>query len=236
MFEMTPTSAPESADVPGRAVLGVCLGAIGIVAGVAGLVVVWIMPGAAAEEHARLAALPAPAAVSPARTPSGEEVLIDGRVALEQPRLFRDFVAYVKEEERPDGSDDRRRTWQEVERRTPPLALIAAGGPVIVVNGDYDISRATARYRDRLRFSAPRYRGLVGSDAVFVHGRVVGPGRLHAIAVGSGTRASLLDGLVAEARAAWWIGTGLGIAGAALLVTGGILIAISPIDTGDTGS
>jgi hypothetical protein len=236
MLELRPTSAQESADVPGRAVLGVFVGALGVVAAVAGLVVVWIMPGAAADEHERLAALPAPATVSPTRTPSGQEILIDGRVALEQPRLLGDFVAYVKEEERPDGSDDQRRTWQEVERRTPPLALIAAGGPVFVVNRDYDISRATARHRDRLRFSAPRYRGLLGSDAVFVHGRVVGPGRLHAIAVGSGTRASHLDGLVEDARVAWWIGTGVGIAGAALVVIGGILIAISPVHAGDTGS
>ena len=160
------------------------LGVVGALLGLAGLLVLWLVPGPAAEEHVRLSALPAPRGVSPTRTSSGQEVIVEGRVALEQPRLFRDFVAYNKEEETP------RRT----QRRAPD---VAAG----------------------LR---PR--------------RVVGPGRLYAMTVGSGTHAPCLSDLAAEARTAWWIGTNLGIARTALVVTGVILFAISPAESRETAS
>src|SRR5688572_29079929 len=94
-------SSPRS----GLRVAGLIVGGVGLVLGLAGFVVWRYVPGIVAAEHARLDALPTPDAISLPDTPVGREVIVEGEIATDQPVVFRDFVAYVKEEERRDKKD-----------------------------------------------------------------------------------------------------------------------------------
>lgn len=207
-------------------VAGLIVGGVGAVLGLAGFAVVWFLPGIIAAEHARLSALPAPGAVSLTDTPAGREVIVEGRIAPDQPTLFRDFVAYVKEEERRDGRDDDDREWKEVERRTPPLRLAADGGVIALVNANYSIVWAKTQWRDAARVIDTNYSGLVAREPVFARGRVA-TGGLDAIVVGSGTRESYLAQVAANAGVAWWLGTGLEITGAICVLIAGILLTVA---------
>jgi hypothetical protein len=218
---MSPTSGRS-----GLRVAAAIVGGVGAALGLAGFAVVWFMPGIIAAEHARLSALPAPSAVSLTDTPAGREVIVEGRIAPSQPTLFRDFVAYVKEEERRDGRDDDDREWKEVERRTPPLQIVADGGTLAVVNADYGLTWAKTQWRDTARVIDTNYSGLVAGEPVFVRGRVAAGG-VEAIVVGSGTRESYLGQVAANAGVAWWLGTGLEIVGAICVAVAGILITVS---------
>lgn len=210
----------------GLRVAALIVGGVGAALGLAGFAVAWFMPGIVAAEHARLLALPAPGAISLTDTPAGREVIVEGRIAPDQPRLFREFVAYVKEEERRDRRDSDDTAWKEVDRRTPPLQLVADGGRIAVVNADYSLVWARTRWRDEARVIDTVYTGLAAGDPVFVRGRAAAGG-VEAIVVGTGTRASYLAAVADNAGVAWWLGTGLGIAGAVLVIVGGILLALA---------
>ena len=115
------TSSPGA----GPRIAGYIVGLIGLLFGIAGFVVWHFAPGMVAAEHARLEALPSPDAVSLTDTPAGREVIVEGRIASDQPVRFRNFVAYVKEEEQRDKKErERTGNWKVVESVTPPLRLI----------------------------------------------------------------------------------------------------------------
>ena len=217
-----PISSPRSGLRVGAAIVG----GVGAALGLAGFAVVWFMPGIIAAEHARLAALPAPGAVSLTDTPPGREVIVEGRIAPSQPTLFRDFVAYVKEEERRDRRDDDDPKWKEVERRTPPLQIAGDGGTIAVVNADYGLTWAKTQWRDTARVIDTHYSGLVAGEPVFVRGRAAAGG-VEAIVVGSGTRASYLAQVAGNAGVAWWLGTGLEIVGAVCVAVAGVLVTLA---------
>jgi hypothetical protein len=207
----------------GPRVAGFIVGGIGLVLGLAGFVVWHFAPGMVAAEHARLVALPSPDPIMLTDLPAGLEVLIEGEIATDQPAVFRDFVAYVKEEEQRDQRErERSGNWKVVERVTPPLQVIAGDGSVRVVNADYQILFAATRWRDSARIIDTSYSGLVAGDAVFVRGRVA-TGGVEAIAVGSGTRASYLATIAGNADVGWWLGVGF-MALAGLMV--GIALAL----------
>lgn len=198
-------SSPRS----GLRVAGSIVGGVGLVLGLAGFVVWRYVPGIVAAEHARLDALPTPDAISLTDTPPGREVIVEGRIAPDQPTRFRDFVAYVKEEERRDKrDDDGRGDWKVVERVTPPLHLIVGGdGSVRVLNADYAVHFARTQWRDTARVIDTNYTGLVAGEGVFVRGRAAAGG-IEAITVGSGTRASYLATVAGNAAVGWWLGVG----------------------------
>ena len=201
-------------------VAGFIVGGIGLVLGLAGYVVWRYAPGAAAAEHARLAALPTPDSISIGDTRAGTEVIVEGSIAQSQPKRFRDFVAYVKEEEERDAKErERRGRWKVVEKVTPPLDLVAGEGILHVVNTNYRISSAATRWRDTFQMVDTDYSGLVAREAVFAHGRVAAGG-LEAIAVGSGTRASYLATAAGNVAAMWWLGV-------IFLIVGGVLVTIA---------
>jgi hypothetical protein len=202
------------------------VGGVGAVLGLAGFAIVRYLPGIIAAEHARLAALPAPGAISLTDAPAGREVIVEGRLAPTQPRLFRDFVAYVKQEERRNGRDRDDREWKEVERRTPPLRIAADGGAIAVVNTDYSLVWARTQWRDTARVIDTNYSGLVAGEPVFARGRVAAGG-LEAIVVGSGTRESYLAQVADNAGVAWWLGTALEIVGAICVGVAGILLTVA---------
>jgi hypothetical protein len=200
-------------------VAGLIVGGVGLVLGLAGFVVWRYVPGIVAAEHARLVALPSPDAIMLTDLPTGLEVLIEGRIAPDQPVRFRDFVAYVKEEERRDKrKDDGRGDWKVVETVTPPLHLIVGDdGSVRVLNANYAITWAKTHWRDEAQVIDTGYSGLVAREAVFVRGRAAAGG-LEAITVGSGTRASYLAQVADNAGVAWWLGIGFMSVGTLLVV------------------
>jgi len=216
-----PTSSARSA----LRVAGFIVGGIGLLFSVAGFVLWRYGPGMAAAEHARLTALPTPDAFSIGDTKAGTEVIVEGTIAGSQPTRFRDFVAYVKEEEERDAKErERRGRWKTVEKVTPPLELVAGEGVVHVVNTNYSISFATSNWSDTSRVIDTNYRGLVAKEAVFVQGRVTTSG-LEASIVGSGTRSSYLAMVAGNIAVVWWLGVGF-VALGALLSTIAIVLLV----------
>ncbi len=193
----------------GPRVAGFIVGGIGLVLGGAGFVVWHYLPGIVAAEHARLVALPSPDAIMLTDLPPGLEVLIEGRIAPDQPVRFRDFVAYVKEEERRDKrDDDGRGDWKVVEKVTPPLHLIVGDEAACgCVNASYAITWAKTQWRDTAQIIDTNYSGLVAGEAVFLRGTAAAGG-LEAATIGSGTRASYLAQVAGNAGVAWWLGVG----------------------------
>lgn len=218
-----------SSSRSGLQVAGFIVGGIGLVLGGAGFVVWRYVPGIVAAEHARLEALPTPDAISLTDTPPGREVIVEGRIAPDQPTRFRDFVAYVKEEERRDKRDgDGRGDWKVVESVTPPLRLIVGeDGSVRVLNANYAITFARTQWRDTARIIDTNYSGLVANEGVFVRGTSVAGG-LEAITVGSGTRAAYLAQVAGNASVAWWLGAGFMVLGTlmAALAVGLLITAV----------
>src|SRR5262245_52206500 len=158
---------------PGKAlrVAGLIVGGIGLLLGLAGVVLFRYGPAMAAAEHARLEALPVADFHSLSDTPAGREVILEGRIAPSQPVRFRDFVAYAKEEEQRDAKErERSGNWKTVETVTPPLEIVAGEGIVRVVDGSYAIRFAKTRWQDTSKMIDTVYSGLVAGEAVFVHG------------------------------------------------------------------
>src|SRR4051794_11850704 len=128
-----------SSPASGPRVAGLIVGGIGLVFAIAGTLIATYAPGAIAARHARMQALSQPGAGSLADRPHAEEVLVDGRIAGDQPVLVGNFVAYVKEE--LERNHDDKSTWNVRERRTPPLRILLTGDDVArVVNRDYSVS------------------------------------------------------------------------------------------------
>jgi hypothetical protein len=198
------TSSPGA----GPRIAGYIVGLIGLLFGIAGYVVWHFAPAMVAAEHARLEALPSPDAVSLTDTPAGREVIVEGRIAPDQPVRFRNFVAYRKEEEQRDKKErERTGNWKVVESVTPPLRLIVGGdGSVRVLNAHYAVSSVT-QWTDQAQIIDTHYSGLVAGEAVFVLGTTVAGG-LEAARVGSGTRASYLAEVAGNIGVVWWLGVG----------------------------
>jgi len=204
----------------GLRLAGLIVGGIGVAFAIAGTLVVRYSPGAIAARHARMSALPSPDGAALTDTPRGQEVLIEGRIARDQPVLMRDFVAFVKEEERRDRRDDDRREWKVTDRQLPPLHIERRGDePLQVVNGFYSIANARTVWNDQSKVIDTRYTGLVSQEAVVIHGRVAAGG-LEAIEVASGTRAAYLQAIADSIGTAWWLGVGFATGG-------GVMIALA---------
>ena len=69
------------------------------------------------------------------------------------------------------------------------------------------LGREDAVWTDTSKIIEARYTGLVGGEAVVVHGRTAAGG-LEAIEVASGTRASYLAQIAGNIGVAWWLGVG----------------------------
>ena len=216
------TTSPGS----GPRVAGFIVGGIGAVLAIAGMLVATLAPGAIAARHARMEALPSPDAAALSDTPPGAEVLVDGRIARDQPVLFRDFVAFVKEEEDRSKNDEDRREWKVRERELPPLRLERAGDePLQVVNRGYGLWGAKTVWTDTSQIIDTRYTGLVSGEAVVVRGRTAAGG-LEAIEVASGTRASYLAEIAGNIGVAWWLGVGIGVLGG-VMIAGALVLFVT---------
>jgi len=218
------TSSPGA----GPRIAGFIVGGIGLLFGIAGFVLWHFGPGMAAAEHARLAALPHPDAVSLTDTPTGREVIVDGRIAPDQPITFRNFVAYKKEEEQRDKRErERTGNWKTVETVTPPLHLIVGDdGSVRVVNADYGLMFTKHQWTDESKIIDTQYLGLVAGEAVFVRGTAAAGG-IQAAFVGSGTRASYLATVEGNIGVVWWLGVGFMTLGALMAAIAVVLFVMA---------
>jgi hypothetical protein len=211
----------------GLTLAALIVGGVGLALGIAGYLVITYSPGSIAERHARMSALPAPSVVGLSDMPAGREVLVDGRIGDGQPKLFRDFVAYVKEEEERDSRDRDRTEWKVRERRAPPLAIVLTDDDVVrIVNTGWGMSAKTS-WSDHMFGRETRYSGFVAREPVVVHARVASGG-LEAIQVSAGTRASYLQGIHDSIGTAWWLGV-LFLSIGGLLVTIGLALAVMAV-------
>jgi hypothetical protein len=219
----------------GPRIAGFIVGSIGLLFGIAGFVLWHFGPAMAAAEHARLVALPNPDAISLTDTPPGREVIVEGRIAPGQPVRFRDFVAYVKEEEQRDKRErERTGNWKTVEKVTPPLHLVVGNGSVRVVNENYSIAFAKTHWTDEAQIIDTQYSGLAAGEAVFVRGTAAAGG-IEAATVGSGTRASYLAMMAGNIGVVWWLGVGF-MSLAALMVLIAVVLFVTAARTARTRS
>ncbi len=214
------TSSPGA----GPRIAGFIVGGIGLVFGIAGYVVWHNVPGMVAAEHARLVALPSPDPIMLTDLPTGLEVLIEGRIAPDQPVRFRDFVAYVKHEEQRDKRErERSGNWKVVETVTPPLRLIVGDdASVRVVNANYHVLSAKTQWSDQAQIIDTYYSGLVAGEGVFVRGTATAGG-LQAATIGSGTRASYLAQVAGNAAVGVWLGIGFMALGTLMILVAAVL-------------
>jgi hypothetical protein len=215
-----------SAARSGLRLAGVIVGGVGLALALAGFLVARYSPGAIAARHARMTAIPSPSVSGLTDTPLGREVLVDGRIGERQPRLFRDFVAFTKEELETDSRDRDRKDWKVRERQAPPLIVVLTDDDAVrILNHGYGMSAKTT-WSDSLFGRETRYTGFVPREPVVIHARVA-TGGLEAIEVAAGTRAAYLQAIHDGIGTAWWIGILFATIGGVLLIVAGVLFVIA---------
>jgi hypothetical protein len=185
-------------------------------------------------EVARLEQLPSLSAATLEDQPGGTEAFVEGVVSPDNRVVFRDFVAYVREEldVTTDSDGDRDETWRSDGGETPGL-LLEVGGVVRVGKG-YGIARghhvwydeATLGFNRRPRDGSERYHGLVAGGRVTAVGNVVdGPEgkELDARTLFGGTRDEYLTSRRGVAASMRILGGLFGVVGLLLAAVGMLL-------------
>lgn len=96
-------------------------------------------------------ALPRVTARSLSELEPGSTVLLEGRLAQENPKVFRDFLACRRERfmgVESSGANKGRERWEHLETLTPPLVIDAGDGRVSIVNHRYELQSPPQRWRD----------------------------------------------------------------------------------------
>jgi hypothetical protein len=199
-----------------------------------GTFVVVVSARQARAEVARLEQLPPLSAAALEDQPGGTEAFVEGVVSPENRAVFRDFVAYVREEldVTTDSDGDRDETWRSDGGEVPGL-LLQAGGVVRVAKG-YGIAlghhvwydEATLGFNRRPRDGSERYHGLVAGGRVTAVGTVVdGPEgkELDAQALFGGTREEFLTSRRGVAASMRILGGIFGVVGLLLAAVGTLL-------------
>jgi hypothetical protein len=206
-------------------VAAMIVGGVGAVLLAAGLVTSTVFPRLIDAEGARIASLPRLDAAALEGPAPGRELLVEGRVSRAQPALFREFVAYSRQErEQTDGPS---KPWNGRERKTPPLAIDVDGGAIRVVNANYDIRDPVSVWDDpRVNGRIEtRYIGLVPGEPVLIVGKTAAGG-VEASFVSTGTRQSYLEAEASRRVVARWLGGLLTGVGALLLIVAAALLVI----------
>ena len=199
--------------------------ALGLSALLIGLAVALSAPATSAEaEYVR--SLPVISAARLDDPTLNGDVLVEGSVSEETPPVYRNFVAFAREEYR-STLIDRTDRWIEAERTTQPFAIRLRDGDVAIVNDDYDFPRVSDTVREAeptVTRGAVRSRGLrVGATAFAVGALVDGPGGrgLRATQIYPGTRAQFLADAGRWSRIELQLGLALSALGLAELALGG---------------
>jgi hypothetical protein len=188
-------------------------------------------------EVARLERLSPLSAAALEDQPRGADALVEGVVSARNPAVFRDFVAYVREEldVGRDSDGDRTETWRSDGRETPRL-LLEAGGLVTVGNEGYSIARghetwydeSTLGFNRQWRDGSVRYHGLVAGGPITAVGTVIdGPegNELNAATLFAGTREQYLESQRQGAAFMPIFGGIFGAVGLLLAAVGAVLFA-----------
>lgn len=154
---------------------------IGLIFLATGVFVGVVAAGEARAEVARLEGLRPLSAGALEDQPAGAEAMVEGVVSPRNLAVFRDFVAYEREEVEvdTDGDGDRRETWSAAGHEKPAL-LVEAGGLATVAREDYSITQghalwydeATLNFDSSTRDGSVRYRGVVAGRPVTAVGTV----------------------------------------------------------------
>lgn len=217
-----PSRSRAKRSLSGRMVAALILLGVGALIALGGILVVAVFPRLSTSERARVEDLSPLSAVALADTPAGRAVLVEGKVSSDQPMLFRDFVAYNREER--ETSDTKFNPWRGRETRLPPLTLVTANGPARITNADYSLTGEVSQWAEPNQFGRieTRYVGLVRGEPVLVYGKAAAGG-LQAEWVTPGTRATYLKQQSEGNTVALWLGGGLATAGAITMLIGAIV-------------
>lgn len=197
-------------------------GAIGVAALLLGAFVIGNTDSGAA---AALRALPPVDAQALAARAAGEAVLIEGRVAADEPVIEADLVWLLRQQAvgvtRP-GSNEVRFAWETRATVLPPRPRIAsANGVVTLVNHDFawrDPPRVVGQ-PSTVTAGTERRVGFAAGDAVTVRAVVVEgtPPALRAIEIYGGTREQYLRDMAASDAVPYVLGGGFALLGAVML-------------------
>ncbi len=217
-----PSRSRAKRSLSGPVIAALILLGVGALIALGGVLVVAVFPRLIASERARVEDLTPLGPAALADTPAGRAVLVEGKVSSDQPALFRDFVAYSREER--ETSDTKFNPWRGRETRLPPLTLLAPDGPVRITNADYVLTGEVRQWAEPNQFGRieTRYVGLVRGEAVLVLGKAAAGG-LQAEWVTPGTRATYLKQQAEGNTVAVWLGGGLAAAGAITMLIGAIV-------------
>jgi hypothetical protein len=180
---------------------------------------------ATAADATHLRRLPSLSVAQLDETSLDQDVLVEGQISPTAPPIYRDFVAYTREEYRSRLLNDTEH-WIETARVTPPVSLRLSDGEITIVNTDYAFPLIADTVREAeptLTRGAVRVRGLRPGTPVVAVGTVVnGPrGRgLHATEIYPGTREEFV------AHAQRWSRTEL------RLGVGAILLGLAEVGVG----
>lgn len=136
---------------------------------------------------------------------TGREVLIEATVSPRNPTVYRDLVAYVREEQVRDS--DGERSWRVSGSETPDLLLEMPDGRVTLQEG-YSVGSFSTVHRE----GETRYTGVQANDAVLVVGELVPSSELPTIDARlfvEGTKASYLDTQETGAQIFFYVGIGI---------------------------
>jgi uncharacterized membrane protein len=154
----------------------VCLG---LMLAVAGLVVGFAMRQAADNAAQQIERLVPVNSLALQSSEMGAEVLVEGVISSQSPAVFRNFVAYVREEYRGEDADGKP-LWVEDERMTPNLIVESSDGLVQVAADTYALTGKLDKWREPGLEWDPasgegthRYLGLVAGDTIVALGSIV---------------------------------------------------------------
>jgi hypothetical protein len=189
--------------IPRSLIPALLIGLIGLVFVLIGAGINIFGPRSVMEHIADIESLPVVSSGSVRNRAIDSRILIEGTIAVDNPTLFREYVAYIREEYRGTDSDDDP-IWSEDERRTPALLIALSGGTAQLANTDYRLTEPLVHRQepDILVWNGitgegtHRYEGIVAGSRVTVVGRVVRGSEDPEFAaefVAGGTRAEYLE-------------------------------------------
>ena len=150
-----------------------------------------------------------------------EAAYIEGRVSAAMPRVYKEFVAYVREAYKNCG---RTSCWVEVARDTPPLVIETNVGSALVVNSDYLFETADVTIEEEaptFTQGAIQARGFtVGSPVVAIGVREADGTGLIAEVLYADTREALLKHQAESTSGLLLWGGGLFLGGLAAVAVG----------------
>jgi hypothetical protein len=188
------------------------MGSIGLVLGFLGASLLVESPGLAARIRDAERLRPVGAAAP------GDPAFVEGRISPRSPVLYREFVAYVREEYRSQGETS---TWVTVAVAAPALWIETAAGVVPVVNRGYRLEKTDVTVEEQppsLTRGAVQARGFVRGSPVLAVGRAAEPGTLSADLLFAGDRAGYVAHLRRYRRSSGQVGSILLLAGIACLL------------------